>query len=53
MTEPRSKGVTIMFKGQVMVTQEPIQKDHDLIELVIIRNRDWVKEGSPLSNQGY
>lgn len=53
MTEPRGTGITIVFNKQVMVTQEPIQKDHDLIELVIIRNREWVKDGMPLSNQGY
>lgn len=53
MTEPRETGVTILFKGQVMVSQEPIQKDHELIALVVSKNREWVKDGKPLSNQGY
>ena len=53
MSEPRTNGVTIMFKGQVMVSQEPIDKDHQLIALVVSKNREWVKDGSPLSNQGF
>lgn len=53
MNEPRTNGVTILFNGQVMVTQEPTQDDHKLIALVVSKNREWVKDGSPLSNQGY
>ena len=49
----RTTGVTIMFKGQIMVTQEPTEKDHNLIANVVQKNRDWVKEGCPQSNQGF
>ncbi len=47
----RGNGVTILYAGQVFLTQPPVNADRLLVAHVIKESREFEKAGRPLSQQ--
>lgn len=42
----RTKGVTILFRGQIMVTQSPVAEDHSFLNTASFWIQEY-KKGNP------
>ena len=51
--QDRTNGVTIFYQRQVIATQEPIEEDSLFVHLVLMKHEEWIKDGKPLSGNGY